>query len=305
MDLFNGLSSQQVELLRRCASYRDVPRGTVIFREEDPAYGIFTVLRGKVRIYRGTKTGTVDLAEVGPNGVFGEMGLVRQTGTRTASAAAVEDTLLFEVSGNPVDALSKIPDKQAALRFVQNLVCILAQRLRAKDRADARQFEASNAPYLGDMQGYKDIMEMEDDPERALDLIEHAMPKGLLRQFFSSKKLAPGDYLCREGDAPDGFYLLRSGVLEAVKEETGSGPRVVNEIVAPTIAGEAGFFAGENRSASLVAQTNVTYTHFSAADFQKLRKDDPDQAFRVLFAAAQLLIYLILHKESRPSRRVG
>jgi hypothetical protein len=58
-----------------------------------------------------------------------------------------------------------------------------------------------------------------------------------------------------------------------------------------------GFFTGEPRLAGLCAVGEVVYTHFSGAEFDRLRQTDPQAAFDVLFTAAKLVVWLILEYE--------
>jgi CRP-like cAMP-binding protein len=72
--------------------------------------------------------------------------------------------------------------------------------------------------------------------------------------------------------------------------------RVLSRPQAPTIAGEVGFFSKEKRSAGVRAVEPLEYTHFSGAQFEKLVKKKPQQALDMLFAAARVIVCLIIQK---------
>ncbi|MDX2175130.1 MAG: cyclic nucleotide-binding domain-containing protein [Candidatus Sumerlaeia bacterium] len=283
MQIFKGLPAAQVSFLRSCGAVRVVEAGQLLFREGDPALGLFVVLSGTVEIFRGQGAGEAVLRRLGPNAVFGEMGLLWDAKARTASARASEQATLFELPRNPVELLGKIDDKTAAIRFVQNLVCVLGERLRAKDHGEGLE--------AGRLRLHEAV---EVDGSRALAEIESHLPDGLFARFFSSKSAKPGALLCREGDASDAFFFVRAGVVEVLKE---GQAEPVASFAAPALAGEVGFFGGEPRSATLRAVTELEYVVFDAKDWKRLVEKSQDDALALVLAAAQLSVQLIRERE--------
>jgi SulP family sulfate permease len=74
-------------------------------------------------------------------------------------------------------------------------------------------------------------------------------------KYFARQTLRAGDVLYNIGDAADGFYLLEEGILRA-EYEMPQG-HWSESIVAGTTCGELPFFAGERRSARVVAERDV------------------------------------------------
>ncbi len=288
MDILKGLSSKQIGAIRHCRNYIPAAAGQVIFTEGDPAYGLYNILKGKVEIYRVTQKGSLPIAELGTGDVFGEMGLIIDTGVRTASAKAVEDALLLEIPGNPIDMFRQLNDWDAAFTLLQNLVCILAERMRTKNEEDSVSIKS----------GIRVIEGYESRPEESLAVVERSLPHGMFRKFAQTKKLKPEQFLCKEGEKAEGFYYIHSGILEVLKDLPDGGQRPLSRLVAPTITGEIGFFSGEKRTASIRALTEVEYTLFSGSDLGKLRKKNPEEALNVLFAAAQFAVHLLVDREN-------
>ena len=96
---------------------------------------------------------------------------------------------------------------------------------------------------------------------------EHRMFRDTLRRWVEAELAPHADEWEERGEFPLGLYRK---------------------------AGELGFFAGQERSACLRASTEVDYTVFSGRDFEKLKKDQPLDAMKVLYAAAQLVANLIV-----------
>ncbi|MCE5230080.1 cyclic nucleotide-binding domain-containing protein [bacterium] len=282
VQLLKGLSARQMELIRHCRCYRQFAAGEYVFREGDPAYSIFMVVSGSVAILRRTLKTEVEIARIGEGAVFGEMGILIDTGQRNASARAVDSVTLLEIP-NPIELSKQLGDTHAGIKLVENLLCLLAARLRARNRPEAARVK-DGIPYI---EGY------EPDSAKGLAEIEPHLPKGWFGIARNRRKLAALSYLCRQGDASDGFYYIHEGALEAI-DESAPQPRRLGHLEAPTIAGEVGYFAGEPRGASLRALTEIEYTHFSGADYEKLKAKNPDDALKIIFAAAQLTVHLIL-----------
>jgi len=94
--IFAGLSEPDRQALSDHVQRVNVPRGSVLFRENEPGDRLFMILAGKVKIGRASSDGRENLLAVfGPGDLFGELSLF-DPGARTATATAVTDaTLLF------------------------------------------------------------------------------------------------------------------------------------------------------------------------------------------------------------------
>ncbi|MBI1785227.1 cyclic nucleotide-binding domain-containing protein, partial [Candidatus Sumerlaeota bacterium] len=104
MDLFSGLTAQQLGIIRHTRIYREVFPGDIIFKEGEPAASLYSIIKGKIQIYRDTVLGEVELAQMGAGEVFGEMGLLVNSG-RTAAARVIEPALLFEIPNNIIEVM--------------------------------------------------------------------------------------------------------------------------------------------------------------------------------------------------------
>ena len=95
--LFEGIPPDHVEALALAPRVVEVPRGTVIFEEGDPAEAMFLIGRGRVQISkrgRGGKQETLTYLE--RDEFFGEMALY-DPAPRSARATAAEDSILGRV----------------------------------------------------------------------------------------------------------------------------------------------------------------------------------------------------------------
>ena len=96
--LFAGLDADGLESLRREMRVRRFRRGEVIFHQGDPGDALFIVQSGLVKISLPGETGDeAILATLRPGDFFGELALL-DGGSRSASAEAVERSVLLVVT---------------------------------------------------------------------------------------------------------------------------------------------------------------------------------------------------------------
>ncbi|KAF9952673.1 hypothetical protein BGZ72_006009 [Mortierella alpina] len=106
--------------------------------------------------------------------------------------------------------------------------------------------------------------------------------------YFERRTVLAGTILWRQGGLPtDGLYLVEDGTLRSVQEFQDSGMvRRSAEVILPgTISGEMGLFTGNNRSSTLVAETDGILWNLSQEKFQKMVKDEPALAVEFMRVA--------------------
>ena len=84
LQLFEGLSMQQRELVAQHAVEVDVPEGKELVRDGALAWDFYVIEEGSAEVRRGQKT----LGTLGAGDFFGEMGVMASDRRRTASVVA-------------------------------------------------------------------------------------------------------------------------------------------------------------------------------------------------------------------------
>ncbi len=106
--------------------------GDIIFPEGAPAVAMYLIKRGRVRTVKNRPGGgTIDLDVLGPGGMFGEMAVIDDD-HRSASAIAIERTVVVEIPRQLVE-----DQLRQAGPLVHAIVRVLALRLRATTQARA------------------------------------------------------------------------------------------------------------------------------------------------------------------------
>ena len=125
VDYLRHLAPGERQQLARLSRVLTVARGDCIFREGDPAVGIFLIVSGRVRLVRATSDGRGQvLHEEGPIATLAEVP-VFDGGGYVATALASEDSVLLSVPRQPLlQAIERQPSSALAV------IAVLAARVR-------------------------------------------------------------------------------------------------------------------------------------------------------------------------------
>jgi MFS family permease len=96
--IFAGLPAARLEAIARQLVTVPVPAGEVVIRQGDPADRFYLVSDGALRVTQTTDGGDVELRQLGPGDVFGEIGLLRRV-PRTATVTAMSPGVLLALDG--------------------------------------------------------------------------------------------------------------------------------------------------------------------------------------------------------------
>ena len=120
VELFQGLSSAELETLSSNSSSRSFPKNTVVIHENDPADSLFIIESGKVKVYCSDKNGKEFIMNTQGEGDYvGELALLDNS-TRSASVRTVEKSsfcIIFKDNFNRV--LDEHPN--IARKMIRNL----------------------------------------------------------------------------------------------------------------------------------------------------------------------------------------
>lgn len=105
IDIFQDLTPADMAWLEEVTRMQAIPKGSVIYHQEEMAEGLLLLKRGRVRLSRVTLSGKrLDLALLEPGTFFGEMSLLGER-MRNASAEALDDCMLCVMSQVNIEQL--------------------------------------------------------------------------------------------------------------------------------------------------------------------------------------------------------
>lgn len=118
--LFGGLTDGEMRHLAADFRARAYQQGETIFHEGDPGQALYVIARGRIRIYIQNEEGQeTSVILYGPTALFGELAVIDER-PRSASAVAMEDTILYTLDRLHFrEHLKQFP--QLAFNFMQTL----------------------------------------------------------------------------------------------------------------------------------------------------------------------------------------
>lgn len=183
--LFSELPREAfLELLERL-EFRRIEEGGVILREGDPGKSIYVLASGKAKVVKGLGTPkAVELAVLDDGAFFGEMALLNGA-PRVASVVAAEDSEVLELTEQ---LLRELTTKHPTV--AQSLRKFYRQRLLANVMAISPLF-------------------------RSFDKGDRKM----LIEKFKLREAAANEPLLKEGEKPDGLYVVMHGAALVTKKD--------------------------------------------------------------------------------------
>jgi CRP-like cAMP-binding protein len=141
MDIFQGLSREQLEIIANLTESKKISKGEALFQEKEDAKHIFILLKGKVRIQvqLSSKPETVAITVLTqPGQLIGWSGLVPDQ-YYTAAAICQEDTKLLAIEGaRLMSALEK--DPVMGFKVMRRISEVISSRLRNIQRTVLKTF---------------------------------------------------------------------------------------------------------------------------------------------------------------------
>lgn len=127
--LFAGLETGVRQMFAAAAIVRSIPKGQIIYIEEDRAEFFYIIKKGWVKLFRETFDGTEAIADILSNlHVFGEF-TIFDNEAYSSSAQAVEDSILISL---PTSLLKEQISKNQHLTF--NMFAAMSRHQKEQDR---------------------------------------------------------------------------------------------------------------------------------------------------------------------------
>jgi CRP/FNR family cyclic AMP-dependent transcriptional regulator len=104
---------------------REIPKGTVLFREGEPGKEMYVLQSGKVAISKKVRDVEKVLAILGPGEFFGEMAIISNK-PRNASATVAEDAKLLVIDPKTFESMIR-GNSEIAVRMIKKLADRLSE----------------------------------------------------------------------------------------------------------------------------------------------------------------------------------
>ncbi len=99
---------------------------------------------------------------------------------------------------------------------------------------------------------------------------------------FEPAAAQTGTTLIAEGDPGDSLIYMISGTAGVYATSSAGDRHRVRQLLGPAWLGEIGFLRNMQRSADVIADSDVTYASIDRASFERLRMEQPDMVIQIL-----------------------
>lgn len=255
-------------LLPNCAELR-VAAGASVMAAGEPCDAAYLVLEGGLAVMfdRGWGDERV-LEEIGPGGMAGDVELLNGDHCLADVRASCDSRLLVVARDD----------------FERLLQAHPAGWTRLADRARSRACRLLVAREISELFGIGSLKFADSSTRRQAELEWLAFEQEILVELEQSADwvtLERGRYLFRQGDSPDGAYVLVSGLLRVSVEDANGGEKTVARIRQGEILGEMSLITDDVRSASISALRDCELFRLPARVFALVTEKYPRSVLNV------------------------
>jgi CRP-like cAMP-binding protein len=130
--LFACLEKQELTQLAQSGRHRQIPKGSILFFQDDPADGQYVMRSGSIAIYISSSDGReLVLGEMRPGDSFGELALITGRTRSTTAIALLKSEVFIIPSQLFLDLIYSHPD------MLRSLLIVTAERLYASTRRES------------------------------------------------------------------------------------------------------------------------------------------------------------------------
>jgi cytochrome P450/CRP-like cAMP-binding protein len=234
-----GLSVEEMRRFTSAVKRRSFENGAVIVREGDAADAFYVVTDGEVEVWRRKPDGSDQhLANIGPAGYFGEIGLLHGVPRTAMVRAAAGGVSVLEIGRDLFMHMAAehdmVSDEIAEIARRRVMVNQLAEAIPTLDRTALAKISSH-----------------------------------LTRESF-----APKDVVIRQGDEPEKFYVIVSGSAEVVNHHPGGDDIPLGTLGAGDYFGEIGLLRNQPRIATVRAIDDLEVLSLDREHFLALKDSD-------------------------------
>jgi CRP-like cAMP-binding protein/Fe-S-cluster-containing dehydrogenase component len=285
LPVFKGVSGTFLSLNRGAVVRRQFKKGAVICREGEYGSTAFYILEGKATVSISSPLAHVK-THGGARGLLSKLtsGLARRADDKREG----ETNQRFIHIDAPIDLAYENPVASLGPGdLFGEMTCMSLYPRSATVRAE------TDCVMLEMLRNVLDILQRNKNfraqldhsyRQRALDSHLRGVPEfasltdafiATLRDKVELIHYAPGQVICRQGEAADSFYLVRIGFVKVLQHHPG-GDMVLAYLSRGDYFGEIGLLQGDVRTATCMALDHVELVRISGDDFARMMQQFPE-----------------------------
>lgn len=264
--VFEGFSEREVKRVLKLGMLEWMGQGVPVFLRGDTGDALFLVADGKVRIHDYVDGQDIQIAELGPGEIFGEMAALSDS-PRSAHASVMTDSILLTFTEEDLERFFQ-KDPKCSAKLMTNLFHIGVRRLlehlqHANNRMSERLGPATSEEMPKIFSGIK------------TDLKKKILHGGEIKQYRE------GQVLFKSGQLGDRLYAILEGEVHIIVP-TQHGNEVMAIVEEGGMLGEVALATGGRRTAAALAMQPTQTLEISTEALDKLLRRQPKAATRLL-----------------------
>ncbi len=139
--IFEGLSRKELAAVERILNHRQYKNGETIFRHDDPAGGMYIIIKGKVQVvFEPTQQ---VIAELYDGNFFGELALIDESPRSATVIAKMDSKILGFFQSDFLDLIDRNP--KLGVKIAMRLLTVIGARLnKSNEQVQALQLKLYN-----------------------------------------------------------------------------------------------------------------------------------------------------------------
>ena len=257
--LFSHFSDDHLASLAENATLQDVAAGATIFRSAGPAYDVYAVDSGKVRLWRPTAYGHFALRTLSPGDLLDESSFISQK-ARTSNAQAVTAARLVTCKVNSLTAMSE-KDKAFSLALMWAFWRSLSGKLRLANERLATFFSqhiaSDDKPLMQAAASKRQKVRIDMASKRSLFQEQKlsAMEINFLSSLCKEVQFERHQSIFAENEPGDTMYVVLDGKVMISKFIPGAGEEALAFLGRGAYFGEMALIDKQPRSAHASAHS--------------------------------------------------
>lgn len=225
---------------------KTIDKGQKILKKDSPGSSMFILISGQVEVSLNKK----NISKLRKGDVFGELSML-DSAPRSADVTAGSDCKLLKLDQTNLYALLKRRKEFAlqVIRFLASRIRECISRITSVKRKQNISFSESKVTSLKALMPIEKLLFL--NSISLFSRISHAILSVVLT-FLKERTFNPGDIILKEGEPPEGLYMIMEGLVEDHKK-----PEFHNKYSSTPLYGDLELFIDSPNLTTLQACTTV------------------------------------------------
>ena len=294
--IFRNMEDESVLKVAKFTSEVHVPKGSLVYQEQDPVYGLYLINEGQLQIQKKTPHGEIEFATLEKGSFFGDDNLLSGRERYTSAVALRDSEVLFIDKAGLATIFAR--ERAIAIHFLWYFWKSLSFQIRQSNEQMTNFFASTPEQKKREIlaaTGKTGGAPVNIELDKKLEVLQakglNTKELHLLARFSNEEIYNQGEYVFREGDLGDRLYIVLRGKVLISKEIAGTGEEALAVLESGDFFGEMALIGNDHhRSADAKAQEQgTTVLVITNQVLREILSIDTDSAYQFLSILCRIL----------------